>query len=237
MSDTHSRARGPSPLEPSRTLEQPRPLEGPGGLSLATLSILYFIGVIAVAHLFMSPPYGWTAHSISKLAAQATPNAWLMRLGFLGFGLGLLIHLVRLGSNGSARQPVAFLVAIYAVAVAISGVFSTSPVDAPAPRPWEAGIHRAAAVLAGFSLSAAILVSVVRSRSPLERFSHFVALVLVIVLSALFEFGEPGTALVPPGIAQRALYLTGLIWLLVAQSGWEVPETGSDATGLAGRPG
>lgn len=203
-------------------------------MSLATLSIFYFMAVIAVAHLFTSPPYGWTAHSISKLAAQATPHAWLMRLGFLGFGLGLLIHLVRLDSNGSARQPVTYLVALYAVAVAISGVFSTSPIDAPAPRPWEAGIHRAAAVLAGFSLSAAILVSALRGRSALERSAHFAALVLVIVLSALFEFGEPGTALVPPGIAQRALYLTGLIWLLVAQSGWEVPEGRSDSARGAG---
>ncbi len=211
--------------------ERLAPHEGLAGVSLATLSILYFIGVIAVAHLFTAPPYAWKIHSISKLAAQATPNAWLMRLGFVGFGLGLLAHIVRLGSNGAARQPVVALVALYAASVALSGVFSTSPIDAPAPRPWEVSVHRGAATLAAITLGGAILVSAVRGRSALARFAHFAAFVLVALLSALFEFGEPGDSLVPPGIAQRALYLTGLTWLLVAQSGWQVPGARSERPG------
>lgn len=57
------------------------------------IAVLYVLILLIAAHLAAPEVYNWQEHSISQLAAQAYTNAWIMRLGFIGFGV-LAIRLV-----------------------------------------------------------------------------------------------------------------------------------------------
>ncbi len=58
-----------------------------------TIAVAYFLSLLILAHLAAPEAYRWQVHTISQLAAQAYANAWIMRVGFIGFGV-LAIRLV-----------------------------------------------------------------------------------------------------------------------------------------------
>ena len=48
-------------------------------------AVAYITIFIIIAHLLVGEPYLWYRNSISQLAGQAYPYAWIMRLGFIGY--------------------------------------------------------------------------------------------------------------------------------------------------------
>ncbi len=65
------------------------------------VSVVYFVGVILLAHFFAQPGYLWAWTTVSDLAAQGHERKWIMQAGFIGFGLllnlGIVASLVLLG--------------------------------------------------------------------------------------------------------------------------------------------
>lgn len=56
-------------------------------MKMITVSVIYFIAVILLAHFFTPPEYRWTQNTISDLSAQGLKYQWIMQAGFIGFGL------------------------------------------------------------------------------------------------------------------------------------------------------
>jgi len=68
--------------------------------ALAIAGIAIFVIAAAIAPAFSHPAYSSVSHSLSELAGQAMPYAWIMRGGFVAFGLSMVAaSLMRLSTN------------------------------------------------------------------------------------------------------------------------------------------
>ena len=59
---------------------------GAGALAMLGISVLLFLAASAVM-----PGYSFVRNTISESAAQGVPRAWIGRVGFVTFGLGVLL--------------------------------------------------------------------------------------------------------------------------------------------------
>jgi len=184
------------------------------------LSVVFIVLVILTAHIFVPEPYNWMHNTISELASQGYRNKWIMQVGFIGFGILLSIGVfqnIRVEENYRFRQ---ILLVIYAVGILLAGIFCTRPfVDGIPYSEVEARLHSIFASIAGFALSAAMLLYFLTDHSR-RRILHAISLVLVLGLSISF-----GLASSYAGIVQRILYLVGFIWLVfIYNSPISLPE-------------
>ena len=70
------------------------------------IAVAYIAVFLVAAHLAAPDVYNWQQHSISRLAVQAYPDAWIMRLGFIGFGVLVQIAGVgRMRAAGKTLKP------------------------------------------------------------------------------------------------------------------------------------
>jgi hypothetical membrane protein len=58
--------------------------------ALVTAAIVAFVLAAMVAPFASHPDYSSVRHSLSELAGQDMPNAWIMRVGFVVFGAAVL---------------------------------------------------------------------------------------------------------------------------------------------------
>jgi len=181
---------------------------------LFLIAILYFIAVIVLAHFFIPPNYDWTQNTISDLASQGHIYKWIMQAGFVGFGFLL--------AAGSAyyfwqnkKRYFLWLVAGYGLSVLVTGFYCAAAIDPSIEYSLqEAGIHSMFATIAGVCMSLGIVWQVVASSTRRELWTRIIFLVLVMGISALFGLVENHILEIGKGIVQRALYLTGLAWLI-----------------------
>jgi hypothetical membrane protein len=180
------------------------------------LAVAFIIVVIAVAHWLAPAAYSWRDNTISELAAQGYERAWIMRVGFMGFGA-----LIVLGAADRARRMRGSRLhlwrevplVVYGLGILVAGIFSTAPfLPGVAYSAGEASVHSAVATLAGVGLSLAMLLHAATPGSTRQRILHLVALVLTTAISALFGMATAGA-----GIWQRCLYLVGFAWLVYSE--------------------
>jgi hypothetical membrane protein len=173
------------------------------------LSVLFIVIVILIAHILAPEAYDWKRNTISELAAQGYRHKWIMQIGFIGFGVLLSVGVlqnIRQERNYRFRQ---FPLLIYAIGILLAGIFCTRPfVDGIPYSEVEARLHSSFASIAGFALSAAMLLYFLTDQSR-RRILHAISLVLVLGLSITF-----GLASSYAGIVQRILYLVGFSWLI-----------------------
>ena len=181
-------------------------------MKLIQLSILYFLVVIIIAHLFAPQGYNRTNNTISELGSQGHTKKWIMQAGFVGFGLLLAVGLGwKSYTQGMINYP-DFPVLLYGLSVLVTGIFCAAPMDSKLNfSSQEAQVHSIFATIAGIALVAGILWYLLVS--PTERSFHLVFLVLVTGVSILFGLSESGTVPIGKGIVQRTLYLVSFIWL------------------------
>jgi len=175
-----------------------------------TLAVAWILVAIVVAHLLVPAPYDWTQNSISELAAQGYGRAWIMRLGFIGFGALISFGAVRRVAVNPRRNWPEIGVLIYGLAILLSGVFSTAPFQPGVGYSRsEENLHSLMATGAGIGLSLAMLCCGLLEQRRTPRIIHLAALALTLLLSSLFG-AFPAVA----GITQRALYIVGFGWLI-----------------------
>jgi len=175
-----------------------------------TCAIVYILTTLVLAHLFADGAYRWQVNSISQLAAQGYEKAWIMRAGFIGFGV--LIQVTGVRRIGMARKYWLreILIMLYGLTILLSGFFSAEPFLPGTPySQQEAQYHGAFATAAGIALTAAILVYAVTDTPNQRKIGHAVGLGLVMLFSLLFGL-LPGVA----GVMQRLLWVAGFSWLL-----------------------
>lgn len=173
-------------------------------------SVGIFVGIIICAHFFTSSPYDWKHNTISELAAQQYPYRWLMKMGFLLFGgilaTGITVKLL----NGNRSLWTELPILIYGLAILVSGLYSTKPIEAGVEYvEMESQIHSYAAQIAGIAFSLGILIHGFSESNPKLKIIHFAAFAFVIGFSALFGLAETNT-----GIIQRTMYAGSFVWLV-----------------------
>jgi len=179
-----------------------------------SIAVAYFIVIIVIAHFFAQANYSWTSNTISDLAAQGHTNKWIMQAGFTGFGL-LLTWGVAFHFNKNRRAFFLLLVAVYGLAILMSGIFCTAPIDLSISYSLsESDLHSMFATIAGIGLSLAIFWQIIAAPGKPEKRNHFIFFMLVIGLSGVFGLAENGIVALDKGIIQRLLYLSGLAWLV-----------------------
>jgi hypothetical membrane protein len=177
-------------------------------------AVLYFVGVIILAHFFAPPCYLWTKNTISDLGSQGHINKWIMQAGFIGFGLLLASGLLlKFRTMGYVNYP-DLLVMAYGLSVLVTGFYCAAPLDSSLSfSAKEAQIHSLFATIAGFTLVLGILWYLLIS--PSRWAFHLTFLVLIGAISALFGLSENGMLPLGKGIIQRVLYLVSFIWLVL----------------------
>lgn len=169
------------------------------------LSTALFVSAIVVAHIFSTNGYEWTKNTISDLGSQGYDRKLIMQVGFLTFGLTLILGIV---INGLTWRTAPIL--IYGLCVGLTGVFCTKPfINLDDYSASQATIHSALAQIAGVTFTLGILVQLFYSADKSEKWIHFVFFILVVGISASF-----GLTKNYQGITQRLLYLVSFIWLI-----------------------
>lgn len=168
-------------------------------------SIIVFVFFIVVAHVFATDNYNFTKNTISDLGAQAYSRKWIMQIGFLTFGMTLATGVFM---NGFSFRTLPIL--IYALCVALTGVFCTKPFfQYSSFSETESTLHAVFAQIAGVTFSIGILTQIFFETDKSVKTTHFLFFLLVIGLSISF-----GLLKNYQGIAQRLLYLISFIWLI-----------------------
>ncbi len=180
-----------------------------------SFAIFFFAAAILTAHFFTPAAYHWTTNTISDLAAQNYDNAWIMRTGFIGFGILLDIGIFLKFYQTKSINPADVLVIIYGLAILSSGIFPTAPFDGSTDYSLTADkLHSIFAQTAGVSLSIGVLVYLLSAHGRIKLF-HLLFLILIIGISALFGLSKNAVVNIDYGIIQRSLYLVSFLWLLL----------------------
>ncbi|MEZ5175540.1 MAG: DUF998 domain-containing protein [Acidimicrobiia bacterium] len=181
---------------------------------LARIIALALLGTsfacVFLAPLAMPSGYSVLEHSISESAAQGLTNAWIARVGFVSFGLSVILlaatQAVRWSRWGQVAHGI-FGVSMLAVAVFSHKPFANGPFDA-----FEDSLHSIGASVVGVAFIVGVLLVIVaggpvsRSRRVFDWFAVAVALV------------APPLMLVAPSLAgafQRAMFGVAYLWYAV----------------------
>jgi hypothetical membrane protein len=184
------------------------------------LSVFYFVAVILLAQWLAPGEYRWTQNTVSELASQGVKNQWLMRAGFIGFGMLLTLGYIQKFTGAQRVALPDLLIVAYGLAILLAGFFSAAPYSAGVSYSVrESRLHSLFASVAGVCFSAGIFLQFLAAPTLAERWQHGVFLFLVTGVSLAFGLAENGTLALGKGIVQRILYLVSFAWLLVSQAG------------------
>jgi hypothetical membrane protein len=175
---------------------------GLAGVSVLTASLLF-------AHALAPETYSSKTNSISELAGQNYKNAWIMRSGFIGFGLLTTAAAID-GSISSSLSPLqSASLGVYGASMVLSGVFSARSFEKGAAlSEQEAQLHSTFANLAGIGLTTAMVIAAISENDPNIRTINCSAVIFTLATSALFKLNPEYK-----GIWQRILWTGSVGWL------------------------
>jgi Protein of unknown function (DUF998) len=173
----------------------------------ALLGIGLFILAATVGPLVSHEDYSWISNTTSELAGQNMPNAWLMRLGFLGFGLATAVAAAL--KFRSAPLVYSALIAFGACMIA-AAAWSHLPIDpALGGSRAEDNLHSVAASAMGVAFVAATGLRLWPAR--VTRFDWLSALALAAsVLLPLAMLTFP----MIDGLLQRMMFAVSFVWII-----------------------
>jgi hypothetical protein len=182
-------------------------LQRPRRLAVAALaSLALSVVALAVAPAFMPPSYDWIVHTTSESAAQGVPRAWVARLGFVGFGTGVV--LLAAAARAWWGRVGALLHATFGIAMVATAAFSVRPWDPALPFDRvEDLLHSVAATGMGFAFAFGILAVSLRRPRGARRW-HDVAAIVASVALPLAMMAVPELA----GVLQRGMFVVAYAW-------------------------
>ncbi|MFZ0015006.1 MAG: DUF998 domain-containing protein [Acidimicrobiia bacterium] len=175
-----------------------------GVLACLGLSALF----LGLAASIMPESYSWVADTTSESAAQGLRGAWLARLGFLTFGLGVM-WLASLAGALWGRWGTTFHRS-FGVLLLATATFSHRPIDTDVPYDaTEDLLHSISATAMGFAFALGVVAVMMRSeRRPLRRRVLSVVAIVASVVVPLAMSAFPDQA----GLLQRAMFLIAYLW-------------------------
>jgi hypothetical protein len=172
-------------------------------VSCTRFGIAGFVLAVVAGPLYTVPGYSPAAHLISELAAQHTPNHWVMSVAFVVLGGAVVVD--------ARRRPVPAIVpfAAFGSFMALAGLFGHQPITPGVD--FDPALHRAHAVLAtlaGVSITLALAWQAVRERATSRRIAAGALAVLCLALP-LAMLAWPAVQ----GLIQRFMYAALFVWL------------------------
>lgn len=164
---------------------------------------------LAVAPLVLPADYSWISQTTSEAAAQGTHGAWMARLGFLLFGLAVVVLATaaeqRWGAAGAALH------GAFGGLMAAAAAFSH--------RAWQAGrdfdrnedlLHSLAASAMGVAFAAGVVAAaVVAARRGLPRGKALD--IVAVTASVVLPLGMTALPQVD-GVLQRLMFGVAYVW-------------------------
>ena len=170
-------------------------------------SYLLLLPVMFVLPFFSMEGYSITAHSLSELGAQLTPNAWIMNTLFVLLGLGS-IWAGRGLMYGFWVQRISLT--LFGLALAMSGFFSHAPIDPSLDfNLQEDQLHSVFANITGisFTILAVSMVFMLKERKD-QVLAWTMALISVLISLGIFLIQDLA------GVFQRILFVASFAWLI-----------------------
>jgi len=162
----------------------------------SSYGVVIAILAITLGPLYTAPGYDWLRHSVSELAAQNTRNAWIMQTSLVLIGVGILIDFYR------SRQTVDIPLAVFAVAIILTGVFPHKPItDGVVYSESLDWWHSVFSGVTGFSAVVASLVRFFATRD-IKRKTVYFTLVLLYTVLPMAMFNLPAYE----GVFQRIIF-------------------------------
>lgn len=169
------------------------------------IGILIFAVTALAGPLYTVEGYSSARNLISQLGAQNTQNSYVMVVGFLALGIGIVVDGIRRFS-----RPV-FPFIIFGLCMAIAGIFAHKPLLPDVN--YSEGAHRAhsaMATVAGISITVGLIWQALLTLTFLSR--------VIILALATMCFALPLCMLAFQefqGLVQRLMYLLLFIWLWI----------------------
>lgn len=178
---------------------------------LIRLTNLLIILIIFVAHFFAPLDYRWTMHTMSELAAQGVPNAWLLTSGFMLGGLSYVWFGLRYLKQSNPLPWLLPLTILNGVLTFLLGVFPTSYDELLTFNPNEliVVIHRYIAYASNLVTLLTIILHATASKDKTLKMQHLFFLVFAFIFSGFFILYQQEIR----GIFQRLILLTTSVWM------------------------
>lgn len=175
---------------------------------------IFIVSVILIAHFFAPEGYLFYQHTMSELAGQGVPNAWILTSGFILGGslyIGFAFHAYR---QQQLPEWLFGLTALNGLLTLLLGVFPTSYDGLPnlAVNETIVVIHRYIAYGSNLLTIASITTHAGLSQGKMLKYRHLVFLVLAFIFSGLFIFYQQEVR----GIFQRLILLTTTTWTITS---------------------
>ena len=176
--------------------------------SYTALGVFIIFSAIVFGPLFAHPGFNWVANTTSQQAGQMVQGAWLMRLGFVAFGLGVLLDALPDLRRGQYENG---LFVFFGVSMVLVAVFSHKPLD---PTLFfdatDDFLHSVFATLMGFAYGIGVAWRMVRMRQKLDIvFSAIAAMSSIILPLAMWQLPEIA------GLLQRLMFFISFVWLVL----------------------
>lgn len=179
-----------------------------------TVRVLVLTGLVgsalmlALAPLGLPAGYSWLSHTTSQSAAQGVSGAWVARVGFVLFGVSVLVLTVaRRRAWGPAAVPHGIF-GLCMVAVAVFSSQSWAP-EAAYDRSEDL-LHSVAATALGFAFALGVVATLLREQPPGRRrrwprdaVAVLASVAVPLAMTALPDFD---------GALQRLIFLVAYGW-------------------------
>jgi hypothetical protein len=170
-----------------------------------------FVCAALVGPFASHPAYSSITHSVSELAGQSMPNAWIMRAGFVAFGGAVLLAAF---ADLRANPAVNAALCLFGAGMVGSAIWSPVPIAAVGGGSRaEDDLHSIAASMMGaaFAFACAARFWVVRagaaSRGSTDWFSAAGVVIAVVIPVLMFQF--PAVT----GALQRGMFMFSFVWI------------------------
>jgi hypothetical protein len=168
----------------------------------------FLVLIIFLSHFFAPTGYVFYEHTMSEMAAQYAPNAWILTTGFFGAGLGYILFSTQLWYKKLMPTWLYGLIAANGLTLILLAFFPTS-FDGYTTPPNETIviIHRYIAYASNLLTLVGVVMHAYFSKGKI-RLIHTSFILLAIVFSALFLGYNQDIR----GLFQRFILLTTSSW-------------------------
>jgi hypothetical protein len=181
-------------------------------LSLVAIIVLASSGLLfLLSPLAMPADYNWVSNSISESGAQQLTGAWVTRLGFISFGLGVI--LTALVNWSIWKSFGAWLLSGFGFLMLTVAAFSTKQWDASIPfNEIENTLHSLSASVMGFFYGIGVLLVILAEKNAslalkvLGWIAVVTSIAMPILVGVVPEFG---------GVFQRLMFAIAITWFIV----------------------
>ena len=183
----------------------------PFGLALCGV-VAILVGMLVGPSLSLAN-YDWVQHTLSELGGQSMPGAFVMNLGFAGYGLGCILASIMAFKS---RKLTHSAIIVFGSGLIGASLFSALPIDARLPSSLlEDRIHSFFASLIGFAFAVATASALFGSMGRPRDGLSWIALVSTVAIPlAMVNFPAVEGAL------QRIMFAISFLW--VCRHFWQV---------------